>query len=143
MHLCNFTGCDCGSDALNCSFKKLGFRLCHCKEKYAQKTKKYRYDEVDAWCAPCDCGEHGKCRYDDEELVCECEENYKAYEGKCKECFCGYNGYCDFNSEGEKICHCDYGYSLDEGICNRMYFHKYMLKINIDSITFFFVYSYF
>ncbi|GFY69655.1 uncharacterized protein TNIN_18641 [Trichonephila inaurata madagascariensis] len=116
-YLLNCKRCDCGSDALNCSFKSLGKRLCHCKEKYAQKTKKYRYDDVDTWCAPCDCGEHGKCRYDDEELVCECEENYKAYKGKCKECFCGYNGYCDFNSEGEKTCHCDYGYSPDEGIC--------------------------
>ncbi|GFS94857.1 uncharacterized protein NPIL_104901 [Nephila pilipes] len=113
--------CYCGFDAVNCSFKSGGDKLCHCKEKYAQKTKISGYTEIDAWCAPCDCGEHGKCRFDNEEQVCECDEHYKVYEGKCKQCFCGYDGYCDFNSKGEKTCHCDYGYSSFEGICMRLF----------------------
>ncbi|GFY55061.1 uncharacterized protein TNIN_481091 [Trichonephila inaurata madagascariensis] len=111
--------CDCGYASVNCSFKSLGGRLCQCKEGYAQKTKIWNYDEVDAKCAPCDCGEHGKCRYDNEEMMCECEENYKVFQGKCKECFCGYDGYCDFNSKGEKTCLCDKGFIPHNGACVR------------------------
>ncbi|GFR07206.1 uncharacterized protein TNCT_528201 [Trichonephila clavata] len=109
--------CDCGYASVNCSFKALEGKLCQCKEGYAQKTRVWNYDEVDATCAPCDCGKHGKCRYDNEEMVCECDENYKAIQGKCKECFCGYDGYCDFNSNGEKTCLCDKGFIPHNGIC--------------------------
>ncbi|GFQ98755.1 hypothetical protein TNCT_532291, partial [Trichonephila clavata] len=65
----------------------------------------------------CDCGEHGKCHYNESQKVCECEEHYRVFKGECRECFCGYRGSCNLDSQGEKICNCDYGFSPHEGIC--------------------------
>ncbi|GFT37184.1 uncharacterized protein NPIL_539421, partial [Nephila pilipes] len=83
-YLLNCKRCDCGYASINCSFKSLGGKLCECKEKYAQKTKVESYSEVDAWCAPCDCGEHGECHFDQEVKLCECKKNYKDFGGVCK-----------------------------------------------------------
>lgn len=104
--------CECGFGTIKCLLKAYQKKVCVCEEKYAQRTY-----WGNAQCQPCDCGDHGECRYDDDKKICECEEHYKEFRGECRECFCGYKGSCKFDFRGEKICSCDYGFSSHKGMC--------------------------
>ncbi|CAL1299208.1 unnamed protein product [Larinioides sclopetarius] len=107
--------CDCGPWSEGCSFDSNGEKKCQCPRDYASKTKKW--SEQGATCEYCYCGESGRCSWDGEEKLCDCDDGYRLFNGKCKKCRCGQFGVCTLSESGEKKCSCDDGYAEVYGEC--------------------------
>ncbi|KAF8776827.1 Tenascin-X like protein [Argiope bruennichi] len=107
--------CDCGSRSVKCAFDSRDNKVCQCQKGYASKTASW--SSLKTWCEICDCGEHGRCYWDEDDKICDCDDGYRSYEGKCRECICGEHGTCQIDEDGDKICTCDYGYAEMDGFC--------------------------
>ncbi|GIY98849.1 hypothetical protein CEXT_346451 [Caerostris extrusa] len=121
-------GCDCGTGSEGCSFRSGGRIVCHCEEGYVQRTVTNWMGEEFNTCTWCDCGDNGRCRYENDKKTCDCDEGYQEIRGECRKCDCGINSWCSFNGYEEKVCHCYEGYSDQDGTCTECDCDPYNMK---------------
>ncbi|GFS65425.1 uncharacterized protein NPIL_76041 [Nephila pilipes] len=127
--------CNCGEASESCSLVN-GTKICHCIKYFEQRLdqcapgKRELFFEIFVLLYAVlvnlmeimdGIDDENTFLLDDElhsDTDTDISSNYLDYssDDSCK-CFCGYHGYCDFDSRGYKTCHCDYGFSVNKGLC--------------------------